>query len=169
MDITITNINEQAAEKLSDELKGNDNPYAEPVINYLIDRCIEDSGMAEDVMQEHKTWEKCFKYILDQARQIKSSGSCVMVKDETVYEWAEDYYHKDDKALEAKKAKKETEEKREKKKAAPKVKPELTKGQQALKQIEKVNKDIKGDTPAKSDQLEGQMDIFSWLGGMGNE
>ena len=38
MDITITNINEQAAEKLSEELKGNDNPYAEPIINYLIDR-----------------------------------------------------------------------------------------------------------------------------------
>ena len=38
------------------------------------------------------------KYIMDQARKLKS-GNCAMVKDSVVYEWAEDYYRLDDKAL----------------------------------------------------------------------
>ena len=174
-----TNINEQAAEKLKTEMdKSEKQPFAHPILAYLIDRCIEDSGLAEDVMQEHKTWNKCFSYICDQARKMKRTGNCVAVEDQTVFEWAEDYYHKDDKAIEkekkkaAEKAKKEPKKaKKEPKKAEKKAKekPELSKGQQALKQIEKVNKDIKESTPAKSNQLEGQMDIFSWLGGMGNE
>ena len=32
-------------------------------------RCEEDQGLAEDVMQEGKTWNKCFNYIVEQARK----------------------------------------------------------------------------------------------------
>lgn len=52
---------------------------------------------------------------MDQARKLKS-GNCAIVKDSVVYEWAEDYYRLDDKALEEKKAKEEKE--REKKQKA---------------------------------------------------
>ena len=176
-----TNINEQAAEKLKTEMdKSEKQPFAHPILAYLIDRCIEDSGLAEDVMQEHKTWNKCFSYICDQAKKMKRTGNCVAVEDQTVFEWAEDYYHQDDKAIEEEKKRKAAEQKKkaeeQKKKAAEKAKkepkkaekktkekPEPSKGQQALKQIEKVNKDIKEEAPAKSTQMEGQMDIFSWL------
>lgn len=56
-------------------------------------RCEEDQGLAEDVMQEGKTWNKCFNYIVEQARK-QSNGRSTAVEDRAVYEWAEDYYHK---------------------------------------------------------------------------
>ena len=60
---------------------------------YLMKRCEEDQGLAEDVMQEGKTWNKCFSYIVEQARK-QSNGRSAAVEDQVVYEWAEDYYHK---------------------------------------------------------------------------
>ncbi len=54
------------------------------------------------------------KYIMDQARKLKS-GNCAMVKDSIVYEWAEDYYRLDDKALEEKRLWKPRREKRNRK------------------------------------------------------
>ena len=80
----------------------------------MIDRCKESETLADAVCQTHKTWEKCFKYIMDQARKLKS-GNCAMVKDSVVYEWAEDYYRLDDKALEEKKAVEARREKRNRK------------------------------------------------------
>ncbi len=73
-------------------------------------RCLEDNGLAEDVLQEHKTWEKCQNYIIGQARKMAAGKSSIGVKDETVYEWAEDYFHKDDKAEEEKKMRQQKEQ-----------------------------------------------------------
>ena len=67
-------------------------------------RCEEDQGLAEDVMQEGKTWSKCFNYIVEQARK-QSNGRSTAVEDRVVYEWAEDYYHKYEKPETAKKEK----------------------------------------------------------------
>ena len=67
-------------------------------------RCEEDQGFAEDVMQEGKTWNKCFNYIVEQARK-QSNGRSTAVEDRVVYEWAEDYYHKYEKPETAKKEK----------------------------------------------------------------
>ena len=95
---------DEAVKKLQDELKSAKEGYAEPILSHMIDRCKESETLADAVCQTHKTWEKCFKYIMDQARKLKS-GNCAMVKDSVVYEWAEDYYRLDDKALEEKKTK----------------------------------------------------------------
>ena len=93
-----------AAEKLEGEKKdANDIYFADPVIGYLLGRIPDDEGLAEDVIQEHKTWKKCLDYIYEQARKMKKDGKCVAVRDDTVYEWAEDYYHRDDKDEEEKK------------------------------------------------------------------
>ncbi len=92
---------EGAVGKLQEEIKNAKQPNANFVIEHLIKRIGEDEGLAEDVMQEHKTWERCWDYIVKQAKtraQKTSGGSCAMVENETVYEWAEDYYRKDDKA-----------------------------------------------------------------------
>lgn len=37
----------------------------DPIITYLLKRCEEDQGLAEDVMQDGKTWNKCFDYIVN--------------------------------------------------------------------------------------------------------
>ncbi len=159
-----------AKEKLEKELKGaKDKNFAEPIIGYLLKRCEEDEGVAEDVAQEHKTWDKCLDYIYEQARK-QATGNRAAVRDDVVYEWAEDYYHKDDKAEEAEKAKKEAEAKAKREKAAAKSKPAKT----ATKPSTDRNK---AKVPAKEEKLkeqpkpkksakdmEGQLDMFSMMG-----
>ena len=105
-----------AVAKLQEQLKkAKDKSFADPIIKHLIERCRESESLASDVCQDHKTWEKCYKYIYEQARKQAKGSSCAVL-DDVVYEWAEDYFHKDDKAEEDKKAKEAAE--REKKQKA---------------------------------------------------
>lgn len=157
---------DKAVEKLSKELKeAKDKSFADPLIKYLIKRCEEDAGMAEDVLQEHKTWEKCVAYIYEKARK-QAEGNCVFIRDDVVYEWAEDYFRMDDKALEEqeKKRKEAAEKKRDgygkqKKKAVPKSDAE---------EKNTVETGAKSDEPPKSKESrnkgpEGQMSLFDLL------
>lgn len=92
-------VKQKAREKLeAEKKKATQKNFADPVITYLMKRCEEDQGLAEDVMQEGKTWNKCFSYIVEQARK-QSNGRSAAVEDQVVYEWAEDYYHKEIKKL----------------------------------------------------------------------
>ena len=177
---------DEAVKKLQGELKSAKEGYAEPILSHMIDRCKESETLADAVCQTHKTWEKCFKYIMDQARKLKS-GNCAMVKDSVVYEWAEDYYRLDDKALEEKKTKEAKE--REKKQKADQQKRLDGMKKRAEKKAKAVEKDkvakeapkpetkleAKVDKPKKepekkeapkkrSNELEGQMELFSMMG-----
>ena len=177
---------DEAVKKLQGELKSAKEGYAEPILSHMIDRCKESETLADAVCQTHKTWEKCFKYIMDQARKLKS-GNCAMVKDSVVYEWAEDYYRLDDKALEEKKTKEAKE--REKKQKADQQKRLDGMKKRAEKKAKAVEKDkvakeapkpetkleAKVDKPKKepekkeapkkrSNELEGQMNLFSMMG-----
>ena len=159
----LTDIKQKAKEKLEKELKSaEDKNFANPIIGYLLKRCKEDEGLAQDVMQEHKTWQKCFDYIYSQARN-QSQGNCAWICDDVVYEWAEDYYHKDDKVEEEKKAKekREIKIKREKAKTEQKViKPKLESN--VMNNTEEKNTIFK---PKKSNKdIDGQLDIFSLIG-----
>lgn len=144
-------IKQMAKEKLEKEMKADKNKaFAEPVIGYLLKRCEEDLGVAQDVVQEHKTWEKCFDYIYEQARK-QATGNRAAVRDDVVYEWAEDYYHKDDKAEEEKKAKEAEERKKKLEERAKKAKPVPNKAE--APKPKKNNKD-----------MDGQLDMFSMMG-----
>lgn len=167
----------RAKEKLEEELKkAKDKSFAEPVMEYLLKRCTEDDGLAEDVCQKHKTWEKCFKYIYESARKLaKGSNSCA-VRNDVVYEWAEDYYHMDDKAEEEKRAKekaerekkqKEDQKKRiegmEKRKAAKSN--EASPAPKANAKNEAEPKAAPAEKPKKNNKdMDGQMDLFSLMG-----
>ena len=161
-------VKQRAKEKLEKELEvANDGTFAEPIIRYLIGRCKEDDGLAEDVVQEHKAWQKCFDYIYSQARK-HSTGNCAAVRDEVVYEWAEDYYHKDDKAEEEKKAQKAAEDKVKKGKAVSKTKTARTKG--STEKVEKAPVSSKAEVTKESQRpkrdeknMEGQLDMFSMM------
>lgn len=86
-------VKQKAKEKLeAEKKKATQKNFAESIIAYLLKRCEEDQGLAEDVMQEGKTWNKCFNYIVEQARK-QSNGRSTAVEDRVVYEWAEDYYY----------------------------------------------------------------------------
>jgi len=158
----------KACEKLRGELeKADDKQFADPVIGYLLKRCGEDNGLAQDVMQEHKTWEKCLQYIFDQARK-QAKGNRAAVRDDVVYEWAEDYYHKDDKAEEEKKAKEAAERKKkeaERKKKAAEKKPLASQEAGTYAKKEKAADKPTEPKPKKnSKDMDGQMDLFSMMG-----
>lgn len=107
-------IKKLAKEKLVREMEtDNDKIFAEAVIGYLVERCEEDLKLARDVVQKHKTWEKCLNYIYEQAhKQAINNRACVC--DNVVYEWVGSYYHKDDKSEEEKKAKEMAENQKKK-------------------------------------------------------
>lgn len=164
-------VKESAKKKLEDELRNaKDKSFADPIINYLLERCEEDKGLSEDVLQKHKTWEKCLAYVYSLARK-QASGNCAAVRDEVVYEWAEDYYHKDDKAEEAEKAKKAAEAKKKAAERAAKAKEnagnrktENKAAQEKQKSPVPAENAEEKRTRRNNKDLEGQMDMFSMMG-----
>ncbi len=159
-------VRQRAEEKLKKELTAaKDKSFADPIIGYLLERCREDEGLAEDVVQDHKTWQKCFDYIYSQARK-QTKGNCAAVCDDVVYEWAEDYYHKDDKAEEAEKARKEAERKeKQKKETAEKAVKTKKKPDNAVTVPEKKEERPREQLKKKSSrEMEGQLDMFSLMG-----
>ncbi len=168
---SIPDVKERAKKKLEDELKNaKDQSFADPVIKHLLRRCEEEKGLSEDVLQKHKTWEKCFDYIYKQARK-QASGNRAAVRDEVVYEWAEDYYHKDDKAEEAEKARKAAEAKKKAAERAAKSKASTSKSQTEKKAAQQkqeapvlAEKTEEKRTRRNSKDLEGQMNMFSMMG-----
>lgn len=171
-------VKQKAKEKLEEEKKkATQKNFADPVITYLLKRCEEDQGLAEDVMQEEKTWKKCFDYIVEQARK-QSNGRSTAVEDRVVYEWAEDYYHKEEKQEPVKKDK--IKNPVTTKKSIEKVNPPTEKrlenetkaqgtkgnGQVSEKPVKKdaASKQRKTEkTSTKSSELSGQMSLFDLL------
>lgn len=167
-------VKQKAREKLEvEKKKATQKNFADSVIAYLLKRCEEDQGLAEDVMQEGKTWNKCFNYIVEQARK-QSNGRSTAVEDQVVYEWAEDYYHKYEKPETAKKEKDKKPATTKKTEAPAKKVTETKKDVQKTKDDSKVSeKPVKKDaaskqrkaekTSTKSSELSGQMSLFDLL------
>lgn len=167
-------VKQKARKKLeAEKKKATQKNFADPVITYLMKRCEEDQGLAEDVMQEGKTWNKCFGYIVEQARK-QSNGRSTAVEDQVVYEWAEDYYHKYEKPETAKKEKDKKPATTKKTEAPAKKVTETKKDVQKTKDDSKVSeKPVKKDaaskqrkaekTSTKSSELSGQMSLFDLL------
>ena len=168
----VVDVVEKAIEKITKELgEAKEKDFAEPISQYLIKRCQESTSLCEDVCQEHKNWSRCYSYIYEKARKQSKGNSCA-VRDDVVFEWAEDYFHFDDKeAIE----KEEKEKENRKKKAAEKSKKQEA---NVDEKSEKENADIK--TATKNDckvdlqpktvakkpvkEIDGQMDLFSLMG-----
>lgn len=169
-------VKQKAKEKLeAEKKKATQENFVDQIIAYLLKRCEEDQGLAEDVMQEGKTWNKCFSYIVEQARKQSNGRSPVAVEDQDVYEWAEDYYHKYEKP-EAKKKVSDKKQVDTVKKAKPSVKKVETQKNSSEKtdeelpkkdipQPEKKEKPKKKETPKKQDKpaMDGQMSLFDLL------
>lgn len=160
-------VKQKAKEKLeAEKKKATQKNFADPIIAYLLKRCEEDQGLDEDVMQEGKTWSKCFNYIIEQARK-QSNGRSAYVEDSVVYEWAEDYYHKYEKPEPVKK------EKGKSLRQPRRLKHQLKKSQKTKNGSEASEKPAKKDaaskqqktekTSTKSSGLNGQMSLFDLL------
>ena len=165
-----------AVAKLNDFLKhvkANDKAFSEKLIGYLIARVKESESLAEDNTQKNQM---------------------IAVNDEDVVEWAEDYFHKDDKAEEEEKAKAAKKAKEDSKKcdeiaakakarakAKTSAKPDKNKARAdydttlkantdnhklSAKEIaeRKAEEEKKSKKAKKSGDIDGQMDIFSFMG-----
>lgn len=162
----MSELTEKVREKLEKDSKSKDG-NAKLIIEYLLKRVEESEALAQDIMLEHKSFDRCYEFIVSKAKSQAKNG-CAMIKDETVYEWAEDYFHLDDKEL----VEKENKEKEEKKKAADnKPKPEPEKEKTKSKPVEKPKAEPKKAEKQhkSSEQIEGQIDMFSFMAGMGGE
>lgn len=170
-------VKQKAREKLeAEKKKATQKNFADPVITYLMKRCEEDQGLAEDVMQEGKTWNKCFNYIVEQARK-QSNGRSTAVEDRVVYEWAEDYYHKEEKpeSVQKENDKKTTEKKAKSTKKVAKKEEKCSKDKkntqstpennQKTEKAEKKEKPKKKEAAKKPDKpsMDGQMSLFDLL------
>ncbi|MDD2979570.1 MAG: Cas9 inhibitor AcrIIA9 family protein [Hespellia sp.] len=167
---------ERAKEKLEAELKlAKDKSFAEPIIGYLLKRCDEDEGLSSDVAQGHKTWDKCFSYIYAKAKK-QAKENCAAVRDDVVYEWAEDYYHMDDKAEAEKKAKEASERAKQHKSNEKKQKEDQKKRIESMEKRHEKNGPSKQEKAAElkkpedekpkknSKDMDGQLDLFSMMG-----
>ena len=169
-------VKQKAKEKLeAEKKKATQKNFADPIITYLLKRCEEDQGLAEDVMQDGKTWNKCFDYIVNQARK-QSNGKSTAVEDRVVYEWAEDYYHKEEKPEPDKRAGASKPTKRKNANAASKkLKGEPEKAKEVTTSVpepaperKEVVKPEKKEKPKKKEtadkpSMDGQMSLFDLL------
>lgn len=172
---------EDAKKKLEDELKKAKNKdFADPIIKYLLKRVEESSSLAADICQPNKNWDKCYAYIYSQARNQTKGNSCA-VRDDVVYEWAEDYFHKEEKEINRQKAvekavktavsgksKDKPKTKEEKawgvgtKKTENKKKPDA---KQTKEKVEVPKNATTSEKPKKNkNEMDGQMDLFSLMG-----
>lgn len=148
---------ENAIKKLKKEReKAKNKNFATPIIEHLLKRCAEDPGMAEDIMKTCKTWDKCFAYILKNAKK-QATGNCAAVEDEVVYEWAEDYYRKEDKPNPAKKA--DTKKPIEKKIIEKVAETEKKEPKKAQKKESKK----KSSKPQMEEAITGQISLFDLM------
>ncbi len=147
-----------------------------PIMEHMFNRFEEDRGFCEDFLQGHKTFQKCIKYMIEKARKsVPKSEMQAMVEGSVYLEWMEDYFRKDDKVEEAKRAKKEAEDKVKREKAAAERKAEKKKEEAGRKAKAKEDPAVpvpqkKAEGPKElskkksSKDMEGQMDIFSMMG-----
>lgn len=182
-----SNVIVQAARKLSKMYEENEkDPFAKLLMAHLWSVCKTKKGFAELVMQDHKTYKRLKNSIIEEAKKLLHNTDGP-VEDRIVYNWAENYFMKDDKieveveeqkarelAEKQKKIKEEQDAKEQKrlaraKKKAEKEQAEKAKAKAQEQQVENTHEQVKvevqpeaAETPAavnSSDQAQ-QMSIF---------
>lgn len=174
LDKALKKLDEKVADRV---LKASDFLY--PTIEYLKGRAREDESMAEDIIDKDKSMNECCTYIFCKARKRLPVENGVWIKNETIYEWAEDYWRAT--AEDIKKVigassgapvKKDTAKPEAKKKAPAKKAAKSTKvKEKSTKPAETVKEEAK-DAPKKPQakpkkqkkgEPEGQMNLFDFI------
>lgn len=85
------------------------------LFSWLIHQCSINPTLNDLVLQEHKSWKRCFHYMENQAYEMSPEGArATLVTPDAVFTWIYDYYMLDDLA----EIKKESEEAEKQRKAA---------------------------------------------------
>ena len=138
---------------------------AEPIIKYLTGRMEDDAEFATLIMQEHKTLQKCFDFVYEQARNHLNNQNG-WIDDEEVYLMAADYFLADDAELERQKAetKAKEDEKRKQREAKNRILAEERKAKtEADNAVKAEQKRIEASQKAaKKKQSENQLSLFDF-------
>lgn len=116
------------------------NPYEEAVLNYLKGNASD--TLAEKINAGKKTLAQCFAYIKNEAKTSAQNG-VAMIEDKVVYGWAVHFFEEDDIKV---KESARTENK------VVKFEPKKAEKKPEVKKPEK-------------DTIEGQMNLFDFIGG----
>ena len=120
--------NQSVKDKLTKEL-GDANDDRLKIVRFLVKKATDEPEFANQIMLEHKNFERCFNFITNKVRETfaKQPNGCVQVDDDKVYSWAVEYYWLDDfeQVMEERRKKEEAERKR--KEAAERKKKKGTK------------------------------------------
>lgn len=187
---------QNAAKKLDDMFSGipekskQQRFLAEKIVEYMKNRISEDEGLAEDVLKKSKSWDGCNGYLYSMAKKAAGNATGYCAEGETILEWAEDYFRKEDKPKKApdkaskvakavkpknstsvteKPVEKAAEPSEQEKTAAEEETGTLMKKKTAKKSEEpQILADPKTAKKAKKQAKEdpGQMSIFDLLGGL---
>ena len=138
-------------------------------------RMQESEAFCEDMLQEEKSLTSCGRYVKDLAKKEAGKASGIAIDNETVFEWIEDYIHRDEKAYQEEQKKKEKEKKEKAKKEAEERKKKASEKKEEKKEqpkkTESGSKDEK--TPAKEEvktkhepkkkENDAQMTLFDFM------
>lgn len=143
---------ESPRSKVMDEMIQMKEPYFGDIIGSFLLECCKEEKFGALVIQPHKTLHRCVEYLMDQAYQMvdeemrnRGQNTAIAVRDDSVYEWAKNYYAIDDIAQVEEKYK-EAEGKFATKHAAAKTDPKS-----AHKQSRKASRKTKPDKEKKTE------------------
>lgn len=148
--------------------------FSKPTDEWIRKRLSESEAFCEDMLQEGKSLTSCGEYVKDLAKKKAGSASGIAIDNDTVFEWIEDYFHRNEKAYQEEKkkqeaekkekAKKEAEERKKKaeeKKKEEKIEPKKT--ESGSKKTEKAETEpVKTKSGSKKKEADGQMSIFDF-------
>lgn len=125
---------------------------AEPIVKYLIGRLENDEILAAQIMQEHKTVQKCFDFVYKQAHK-HLDGKSGWIDDDEVFQMAVDYFQMDDAELEREKAIEEAKRAEERKRQQEEA--------QRLRDQRKAEADVvAAQKTLDKKQVQGQLSLF---------
>ena len=156
---------EEYKEAKNEEEEALTKALMEQIIKYVTEKCETDPDYNALVIQEHKTWERCYQFMSEKAQKMAPTRRRgMLVEGSTIFAWMDEYYQADDLA------EVEAEIEAEKKRA------------ESIKRVEKLEKELKAKNAAKgkkaapeakkkqtpkakknSKDIEGQMDMFSMM------
>lgn len=136
------------------------------IIEHVSQKCAADPDYNDLVIQSHKSWKRCYDFIIDKARKAAAGSGSYFSDDNTVLGWIDEYYKKDDKA-EAEAEKKKAEEAVEKAKKAKERKAAESREKSSEKKQKALFKERAEVTGKKAEKLkseqkntDGQMSLF---------